>query len=476
MALRDNVPEILEYIKDNKPTIKINTELFEIYEGALLRYVKRALAEQLDRQPFKEAFERVPGINILRKLVQKLSTIYSGEVMRRMDDETDQQLVDWYTSQMKLDAYGADANTFFNLFKYAAWEPYVEDGEPRIRAIPAHQFLVWSDDRNDPTKPTVFIKFMGHEDPFDPKSKQIYWLYTDDEFLAIDNQGSIVLDDMKDNPEGINPYGKIPFVYINKSRYKLVPNPDTDLHSMSILVPILMADLNFAAKYQTFSIVYGIDLDVDNLKFNPNALWNFQSNPQGIKPEVGTIKPSADLKDMLDSIQTQLGMWFESRNLRASTIGTLQPDNASSGIALMIQNLDTSDDRKMQVRYFEEAEKKLWKLLINYMHPVWVDSGMIEDRRLFSDDRVMVKFPEQKMLKTDQERIQNVIMKLNEGLASKRLALRELYPQLDEDELQELMQEIDDDQAVRVPVIPQIIPQNVTSDEKEDEDGRAAEV
>lgn len=452
MSLRDNVGEILKFIESEKERIEINDTLFEIFEGDLLTYVKRALSAQLDRQPYKEAKDRIPGINILRKVVNKLSTLYIDSPMRITEEGTNQDLVDWYSRAGNLDSFMQDYNKFFNLFLNSAIEPYVEDGEPRFRIIPSNQFLVWSDDRANPTRPTVFIKFMGtKKDEEDPsKSKQIYWLYTDDEFLAIDSKGGIVFEDMQDNLQGINPIGKIPFVYINKSRHKLLPNPDTDLLSMTLLVPILLADLNFAAKYQTFSIVYGIDIDVDNLEMNPSALWNFKSDPQGQRPEVGTIKPNADINDMLASIQTQLGLWLETRDLRATTVGTLQVENAASGIALMVQNLDTTQNRKQQEVFFREAEMRMWELIISYMHPYWVSTGEIKDKRQFTTDKVMVRFKEQKPLKTEQEAITNVIMLRNEGLLTKEMAIRELYPNMTETEIERMVEKLEEEQRIVV--------------------------
>lgn len=453
MALKDQVPDILAYIRDHQERLTVNNTLFEVYEGALIKYVEKSLQTQLSAQPYMDAKERIPGINIIRKVVNKLSRIYLEPPMRVPVDPEDKEILDYYTNSMHLNSFMHDSNVFFNLCKNSALEPFIEDGEPKIRVIPSHQFLVMSDDIVNPTRPTVFIKCMGqrYTSTFSPDTNQettqlvnVYWLYTDTEFLAIDETGAVQEEDMQ-GTEGVNPYGKIPFIYVNRSRYQLMPNPDTDMLRMGILIPILLADINFAAKYQTFSIVYGIDLDVENLNFGPNALWNFKSDAQGIKPEVGTIKPSADLIEMIQSIQNQLGMWFETRDLKATTVGNVQVENAASGIALLIQNLDTSEDRKVQTRYFQAAEQDLWTLLAKNMHPYWVEAGLIDYPGAWMDDKVIVKFPEIRPLKTEQELITNVVMKLGEGLVSRRQALQEVYPDFTEVQIDSLIKEIDKD-------------------------------
>jgi len=419
------------------------------------------LFNQLDRQPYLEAKDRIPGVNILSKVVDKLSKIYMESPTRDAEVDSDQALYDWYSKSMQLNSHMHDANQFFNLFKNTALEPYLEEGKPRIRVIPSHQFLVKGDDLANPTKPTVFIKFMGDRPGVDPEGNPnkvaIFWLYTADEFLAIDASGEIVREDMADNPEGINPFGVIPFIYINRSRYKILPNPDTDFLRMTILIPVLLSDLNFAAKYQTFSIVYGIDVDTENLAMSPNAMWLFKSDSQGVKPEVGTIKPNADIDKMIVSIQNQLGMWFETRNLKATTVGNAQIESAASGISLMIQNLDTSDDRKVQTRYFEEAEHMLWRLIADHMHPVWIDSAELDNSpsQSFSSSEIEIKYAEQRPLKSDTEILDNAIRKLDEALITKELALREIYPDMTTEQIEVLMASIEEDQSMELPPMPE---------------------
>lgn len=450
--LKNIIPDILAHIESNRSNLVIDRKLFDIYEGNLLKYVEEALSTQLSSQPYREAKERIPAINILKKVTTKLSNLYSTIPTRDPSNEKDADLVKKYTKSMSLDSHMHDANTFFNLHNRCALEPYIENGEPKIRSIPAHQFLVYSDDRVNPTRPTVFIKFMGSKE-----NKDIFWLYTDKEFLAIDSEGDIVKEDMVDNPTGVNPIGKIPFVYINRSRYKLIPNPDSDMLRMTLLIPILLADLNFAAKYQTFSIIYGIDVDTENLEMNPSALWNFKSDPESTGSKIGTIKPSADTDKMIDSITTQLAMWFETRNLRGATISGFsngrygQNDSSSSGIALLIQNLDTSEDRKVQTQYFTEAESNLWSLITKYLHPYWVENNKINETKGFTTDEINTFYSPEYEIKSDKDLVEEIQMKMNMGLISRKLALRQLYPNMKEAQLQELLRDIELDETIGLP-------------------------
>lgn len=457
MSLRSILPEIVSFVESQRERLQTEKNLYDAYEGGLLKQVDAILRNQLGKRSAQEAIERMPPINILRKLVTKLSTLYVDPPTRTPLNESDKDLIKSYCEEMNLDSYMYDANIFFNLHRRVALEPYLEDGKPKIRAIPGHLFLVYSDDRVNPTRPTVFIKFMGTVLIKDQKTGKdeptdILWLYTDNEFLSITSRGEIYGPDMAGN-DGVNPYGKIPFVYINSSRYNLLPEPDSELLRMTLLVPILYSDINFGAKYQVFSIVYGIDINMENLEYGPNALWSFKSDEDGRKPEVGSIKPEVDIEAMTQSITNQLAVFFETRNLRGSTISGFaggrygqQDSGGQTGAALLIQNLDTTEIRKSHTKIFAEAEYKMWKLIAEAMHPYWVGNGETDISGLFSvDSKVKVEYTPEYELKSDMDLVTELQQKLNSGLISRKMALSQLYPHMREDEIEQLMEDIEMD-------------------------------
>ena len=91
-----------------------------------------------------------------------------------------------------------------------AIEPFIEDGVLKTRVLSAHQFLPYSDDKNNPLRPTVMIKLLGSEIEERPASdgegsdnrrnevirNSYYGLFAKDEFLVIDEGGGIRLDKM----------------------------------------------------------------------------------------------------------------------------------------------------------------------------------------------------------------------------------------------------------------------------------------
>lgn len=484
MALRDQIPLIVnEYqrligqggtaskniaqfnpeqrtIESTFNLLEHNRKLFDIYEGDLLTYVLQDLRAQLSQKSFEQVKHRAAPINILKRLIDKQSKIYINPPVREVDSdqEKDSELVEWYCKEFDLNTNMQMANEFFNLFKTCAIEPYLDDGCPRIRILPSDRFFVYSIDPICPNKPTHFVKVMGKLFQTDMAGKEtvrtVLYIYSDEEFLAVDERGNVLTDVMErvNNPEGLNPIGRIPFVYINRSRHDLIPKPDTDTLSMAKLIPVLLSDINYAVMYQCFSIIYGVDLDQEGLTMAPNAFWSFKSDPnKETKPEVGVIKPQADIDKVLQLIQTELSMWLTSRSIKPGAMGTLTPENMASGIAKAIDEMDTSEDRQKQIPYFKNAEKELWDLIINYMHPIWMREHNFENRIAFSPGVcVNVTFPDQKPLIDPSKQIDDVIKKIESGLQSRRGALAELYPDWDDDQVEALLEEIDTERTITI--------------------------
>ncbi len=466
---KDTVDKVIDFIELNTRRVQEAKNLFTINEGELAPFVLAALQNELDPAAFERAAKRIAPINVLPKIVDKLSTLYSKEVTREVEDdqpESNQEIVDWYVKVMHMDPKMVCSQKQFNVNKYTALEPYIDQSPdndglmvPRLRILPAHTFLVFSDDKVDPTRPTIFIKILGSFDKATGEvttegvalSKQVtvYMLYDKDNIIAVDSDREIRQEFMEGNEEGVNPFGVIPFIYINQSEFSLLPNPDTDTMPLSVLIPLLLTDLNYATQFMSHSIIYAIDADINDVSGNPDAIWHvksdLQENGEGqAKAQIGTIKPEVDIDKVLKLVETELRMWLDTKNIKANSIGNLNTDNASSGIAKMIDESDTTEAREEQETLYESVERRFWRL-IGIMHNIWLESGVRfeENRRVLDNLKVNTKFEEQLIIQDEEKKIREIVLKLDNGLTSKRRAVQEANPDMDESEIDTLMEEID---------------------------------
>lgn len=497
MALRDDIPEIMNFVKRfMEEQIVHNQELLDMYEGQLLHYIEDSLSQELNAKACARAKKRIAPINLLTKLVNKTSKVYTNGATRMAvgpESEAllarDQELLDSIDDSMCTNMQGMMSNKLLNLHKYVGLEPFVKEGEIKLRALPASQFVVWSNDPIDPMNPTHVIKFMGNSDPplqrvDDEGTKeedaddivrdsQVFFIYTKDEFAIVDEKMNIRFDLMEKRGlgDGRNPLGVLPIAYVKLSDTQLTPFPDTDLKQMVVLIPKLLTDLNYATMFQSHSIMYAIDLDLSSIDGNPDAFWDLKTTSgEGKSPQIGTIKPTVDVDKVLTLASTELSLWLDSRSVRPGAIGSTDVENASSAIAKIVDESDTTDLRKEQAKIYEKAEAELWQIIKAIQNNV----GGLKDSRKFSDNfAVVTTFADQKPILSTKEIVEEQRMKLDAGLTSRRRALRAVHPELDDGEIDDLIEEIEEEKMRRTP--SSFLDQFATTDEEPEEDADGGE-
>lgn len=435
-----NPKDVGEYVRSYANEMQFNIELMDIYEGNLSRYILNDLKAQMSPQTFKQAQFRLAPINILPKIIDKLTNIYQTSVTRLTDNESDQKTLDWFVDEMDVNNILNCANEIFNLTGAALIQPYANNSEPYLRVIGPGTYVPYSDSLVTPEKPTEII--LCHK----MNGRNIYWVYSDVAIYAVDDEGKILKDLMtQKNMDGTNPIGKLPFVYVNSSKYRLMPCPDIDGLKIVKLLPLMLSDLNYAAMFQCFSIIYGINVDEEDLKMAPNAFWRFKSDlTNDKKPEIGVLKPQVDYTQVLSLIQSQLSMWLGTKGIRASSVGSVSVDNFASGISKVIDEMDTYEAREKQIDYFEHAEDELWELVLKDLYPYWIKTNQVKDIGSFSlDAEVEVKFTVQLPLQTRGQVVKDLQLEVAAGFTTRERAIAELNPQLTSQQITSLLQEIE---------------------------------
>lgn len=465
MTLRDKVQEIVLYVQENSGRVEYASRLNKVDAGQLLPEIELALLKEYSVDTVNKMIGRIPCINLLTRIVDKKSKIYDAPVTRFSDSERDTEIVEFYKKCMDLDSKMGWANRLYNLHEHTAIEPYLDrNGKPALRALGPHQFLMYSDDDTDPTNPTVFIKFMGdaervqkeenvdsngrYTDASEDAKVDVLYLYTDTEFLIVDSEGEI-RDDLApmDAKPGENPLGMLPVVYINQSNDRLLPLPNTDTLNNTTLVPMLLGDLNFAVKYLSHSLFISKDIKLpDDMVLNPDAIIELHSaeGDDGVQGSFEVVTPKIDIDAVIRLVQTIVATWLESLGIRPGTMGHSTGSSRTSALAKMVDEADTISIRNHQVNKFAEVEKRLFQL-ISVLHDIWRrDSGFAETRSFSKDFELSIMFPEQKIFSSEKEKIEKATMLTGAGLASPRQAIRLIFPNMTEMELDKYVKELDE--------------------------------
>lgn len=485
--LRNMLPELKEFIEENRDRLDYNARLMRVHDGQLHPEVVASLSKEFTTSTVKKLEHRIPCINFLTRIVDKLSKIYSDPVKRTAQNSTDAKIINSFESKFELDDTMNFANKMYNLHQYCAIEPFLDmKGNPRLRVVSADKFLVYSDDPTDRTNPTVYIKFMGDTDRvmdessitrdgiFNPASEdarvQYAYVYSDDEFLVMDTDGNL-RDDLKPiDQNGKNELGQLPIVYLNQSPNRLLPLPDTDMLENVVLLPKMLADLNMAVKHLSHTILVAKDLILpETIQANPDSVISVSSvnADDGKQGSLDVLTPKVDVDGVLKLAQSILATWLEAKNLRPGTMGNATATSRVSALAKIVDEADNTAERRIQTVKFSIIEKRLFELLKDYQK-LWVSvPGYKGNKATFSENfEVSIIFPDQKLMTTEKQRIEESVMLVNAGLATRRQALKKIYPTMTEVELDAWVKELDSEPSSEIEQEPSKISQEANIQEE----------
>jgi len=458
MTLREKIPAFLADIKALAVYLEHTRIVLDIYSGNLRPYVDQILKETLTEDYYRQIKSRMVLINVLRRITEKTSRAYQKNPSRFVSDQRYEGDVRFYEAAFNLDVRMQQADEYTSLFKAYALEPFVHLGRPMIRALPFDRFLPFSDDDVDPTHMTVFIKFMGKRIVIRAGRKElreIYHAVSDTEFLSFDSEGDVVSEDMEMN-QGINPYGVIPFLYADRASDQLIPTQDTDTLSLTKIIPVMLSDLAGAVMFQCFSVVYGIDVNAENLKMSPNAFWSLKSDAKSDKqPTIGSIKPEADIDQVMKFISDTFSMWLETRGIRTGSMGSMSASNMASGISKIIDELDATELVEKSQRAFVSDEVKFWHML-GRVQNYWVTSSQITETDyktgIWPDDlKVVPQFEKPAPIVDRKTQVDTAALEVEKGLLPRRMAIKRLNPSLSDEDLVAWVSEIDQPVEIAAP-------------------------
>lgn len=465
--LVDLIPDILVHLNEWQPNLEFNFRLYKLLEGQIRKEIEDSLSKEIiSKAAYARAVQRIPSLNILKRTTDKLSKVYVEAPKRKCEDETDRELIEVLSKESRINTIMDTANKLYNSMFSFALEPYIEDGEHKVRVLSPHQFLVYSDNKSDRSKLTVFIKLLGsqikevqgqsrptidgtrQDTSARPELVNILALYTDTEFMIIDSSGEVRKDLMAEM--GItsmsNPFGRIPFVYGKKSLLELMPYPNQPGFDFSILIPKLLTDLNYAAQFCSHSITWTKNVKLNNQELNPDAIVDLgDTEADGAEPEIGTVSPTVDVQNQLSLIEFQFNAHLDSLGIKANTNGSLSNGRDVSGIAKAIDEGDVSAEKKIQMEFFSAVEQELWSL-ISDMQRIWTSRRDVIEKRVFSEtfkESFAIEFSEVKPMKSFQQKIDEVKGLRDLKLMSRKQAITRLHPDWSEEEISAWIDELD---------------------------------
>jgi hypothetical protein len=340
-------------------------------------------------------------LNIIVKVLNKLTQIYTFTISRIAKNASDQPLIDFLVKHLEIDGFMGVANNLVNGMRCSLVQLYQkEDYTLGMRIIPASRFYVYSTSLVDPTKPNVYVLFMGNTKSINnPKKKtSLFFFYTDTEFYAVDGEGKIRNEHMPDGP--VNKLGFAPFEYINKDVFDLHPEPNYDFLQLCLQPSVVYTDAIVANYYQSFPvrILTGADLESSHIDMNPHSIVTLvadRSSPnQPTLTEMASTLDTSKSTGLADRIIELIYSIYDIES-SGSDGGTA---SSESGIALSIKSSSLVENRKNQIEIFRPRENSLWKKIAKF-HNIIIKNNTPDlpkdyPKQQFTEDfNIAVEFP-----------------------------------------------------------------------------------
>lgn len=439
---------------------------YDIYKDQTSKWVMEQLsAEGLHPKTLQLMRNRAANVSIARKVVNKLARTYSGGVMRTTGDEDSEEQIKQAMRILDWDDRMKKSDRFRELHKNCAIQLVADttsEDEEDKRDIKMRILNPWSydvvEDPFDREKPLVWIisDFIDryvyrsdvarteadagyHDKPqnvrhytnrkddtiadapedsgMDEDARFVWW--SDKYHFTTDGGGQII-----ESPENnSNPISVAPIVKNSEEQDgQFWAEGGSDLTNGSILINMLLTDMFSIQRMQGWGIpvVKGHNLP-ETLAIGTNQAMIFNYDPSNEEPEpsVEIVSQQPPLEAWMKSIEQYVALLLTTNNLSPANISTtLDTKTFPSGIAMLVEMSEATNDVENKQKDYQIIERKLWEILrrwleigipANQLSEKWQEVGTFPE-----DFQIAIKFNEIKPVITEKDKLD--IIKLRQDL------------------------------------------------------------
>ena len=365
----------------------------------------------------------VGNVNVTKRVIDRISLVYMTPPIRTYSIE---DIPDIFTNKdLKLQRLERVTNLLDGVLIKPCWR--VDDqGNGSIEYDIIWDYEPIFDD-NDPLTPVGFTYPIAKKSSVLDDNPEMYAYWDKDNHFTFDNSGKMYTEE--DNPDMINPYGRLPFVECfreGKPEFNYMDtNPSMDLISTNLAINVAETNKNANVMFQSFGYLFingtGIDTQ-DQMDIGQDKI-----NYLGVDGSISIVSPPNAIPALDESIKSSYKLLSQNYHLPTSFV---EGTTAESGVALRLRNQELSDDRRSDVTRWREIEYKLFDLESTIIAvELGRDAGELED----------VDFSESVDILSDQEQRDKWDWELSKGLIDKADILMQRNPDLSREEAEDYL-------------------------------------
>lgn len=482
--------QILDEIKATENVARKQEYLkrYDIYKDNTKKHVINGLvAEGLKPTTIAQMSNRAGNISICRKIINKKARAYSGGVQRNVDLEAVSAQVSELSRLLAFDLKMKKSDRYRELYKNTMLQlvPEIDlaeslDGSPRYKlklsALAPWQYDVVEDPFDRERALAVIVsdfsdrpatpgdtptsgkdeKIADHpSDAGKGRKEQYIWWSTNYHFTT-DETGEIIA---AKSPENLaNPIQMLPFANNAEDQDgQFWAQGGEDLVEGSILVNKLMTDMNFIAYLQGFGqlVVTGKNIQEKNFSWGPNNACLIEYAEEDPIPSVQILSANPPLDQWMQIVQQYIALLLTTNNLSSSTVSAnLSVDNFPSGIAMLIEQAESTDSLTDKQKEYVAIERQLWEMARRWLN-LYADTGTLcaefaEIGKLPDVLDIAIKFIDAKPATTEAERLENIKRRKDLGINEQVDLIMIDNPDMTREEAQEKLLKIQGEKLERM--------------------------
>ncbi len=298
--------------------------------------------------------------NILKKVVDDVSIVYKVAPTRNYNDnETIAHIYEY----LQIDEFMADVNRYATLLNdvliRVGWDDELKQITLDLQT-PANTSIIQRD--NYPQHASaVYYDIEYADDQFKTGKVNVFW--SDFEHFLFDEKGN-VRPPAEDNPNMINGYGKLPFVFIHVRPLPGMfwnPTGGQDLVNGTTITGMKRTLKDYLMKFQSFKQLWfrvADKADVSpEIASDPASAFRLT----GENAEVGILDLTAPFNEMEQSLQSDINSFLATYGLSIDMFAASGEE--ASGRALNIKNRGLREIREKQLPIFRRVESQLFEMI-----------------------------------------------------------------------------------------------------------------
>lgn len=471
------------------------------YKDQTIYYVIQNLVKQFDEHTVREMRYSIANISIVRKVVDKLSRVYSSGVKREITKNQDAtKAVQKLEKLLDLNSKMKTANRYLKLQRNMALylKPcpvYSPDGsEEKWTLVPEilqpHNYDVVEDCYNK-TRPLCFIlsdyrprivdyssidpgvrpqntTVLPKGDGIDQKIadtpedqgrglEKHYIFWSKGYHFTCNEKGEIVPD--AGNPENINPFGTNMIIDYGIDRdNSFWAQGGNDLIDGAILINGMISHNNNVGVVQGYGQMYmsGTNLP-KSVKVGPTHVIQLEYNKdEQAEPKIGFLSANPQLADLRGLVEAYVALLLTTNNLSTSGVSAQLAGGKdfASGISLVIDKAESLEDVSDQQQIFIDKEPCIFEAVKAFLDK-YRESLVDELREISLPEKLKevltIMFQDPEPIQSESEKLTNYKTRLEIGLDTLITVLMREQPGLTEEQAKsKLMKQIGDEIEIQM--------------------------